>query len=99
MPAVSLVLDLKAGSLSYCDWRRSCRPPRHNPAARGLSGPPGGHHLGEPDDIQHPAEIVGERGQTELGADLLQATHQKRALVHPLLDRAERMFDGLATTI
>ena len=30
---------------------------------------------------------------------LLQATHQKRTLIHPLLDRAERVFDGLTAAI
>src|SRR5262249_61822970 len=34
-------------------------------------------------------------GQAELGANLLQPSHQKRALVHPLLDRAKRVLDGL----
>jgi len=58
-----------------------------------------GHQLGEPDDIEDPPEIVGERSQAELGADLLQATHQKRTLVHPLFNRAERMFDRLASAV
>ena len=53
----------------------------------------------EPDNIEHPPEIVGERGQAELGPDLLQATHQKRPLVHPLFDRAKRMFDRLASAV
>jgi hypothetical protein len=56
-----------------------------------------GHQLGEPDDIQHPAEIVGERRQAELGPDLLQATHQKRPLVHPLFDRTKRVLNRLTT--
>src|ERR1700750_977621 len=43
--------------------------------------------------------MVGERGQAELAANLLQPSHQKRTLVHPLLDRAERVFDGLAALI
>lgn len=44
--------------------------------------------------LRHGApDIVGERGQTELGTDLLQPTHQEGALVHRLLDRAERVFD------
>jgi hypothetical protein len=59
----------------------------------------GGHQLGEPDEIEDPPEIVGECGQAEFGANLLQATHQKRALVHPLLDRAKWVFDRLATPV
>src|ERR1022692_1999272 len=46
-----------------------------------------------------PSRLVGHRGQAELGTDLLQATHQKRPLVHPLLDRAERVFDRLAAAV
>src|SRR5579864_624628 len=56
-----------------------------------------GHQLSEADDIEYPPEIVGERGQAELGANLRQASHQKRTLVHPLLDRAKRMLDRLTT--
>lgn len=36
------------------------------------------------DNVEHPPEIVGERRQAELAAKLFQATHQERALVHPL---------------
>ena len=43
------------------------------------------HQFSEPDEIEHPSEIVGERGQAELGSDLLQAARQKRTLVHPSL--------------
>jgi hypothetical protein len=64
-----------------------------------LSGRQGGHQPSEPDEIEDSPEIVGERGQAEFGANILQATHQKCALVHPLLDRAKRMFDRLATPI
>jgi hypothetical protein len=42
---------------------------------------------------------MGERGQAEFGANLLQTPHQKCPLVHPLFDRAERMFDRLAPSI
>jgi hypothetical protein len=42
---------------------------------------------------------MGERGQAELGADVVETAHQERALVHPLLDRAEGMLDDLATAI
>ena len=40
-----------------------------------------------------------ERGQAELAANLLQPAHQKSALVHPLLDRAKRVFDRLAALV
>ena len=40
-----------------------------------------------------------ERGQAELAANLLHPAHQKRALVHPSLDRAKRVFDRLAALI
>jgi hypothetical protein len=61
--------------------------------------PQGGDQLIKPDDIQDPPEIVSERRQAELGANLLQATHQKRALVHPLLDSSKRVFDSLSTAV
>src|SRR3954447_2516404 len=69
------------------------------PARRRLSGRNRGHRLFKPNNIQHPPEIVGERGQAELGPDLLQTTQQKRPLVHQLLDRAKRVFDRLASTV
>src|SRR3954464_4447054 len=37
------------------------------PARRRLSGRNRGHRLFKPNNIQHPPEIVGERGQAELG--------------------------------
>ena len=43
--------------------------------------------------------LVGERGQTELTTNLLQTAHQERALVHPLLDAAERMFHRLTALV
>src|SRR5277367_654670 len=50
-------------------------------------------------NIEHPPEIIGECGQAELGANLLQTSHQKRTLVHPLLDRAKRVLNGLAALV
>jgi hypothetical protein len=61
-----------------------------------LSCRQGGHQLRERDEIEGSPEIIGERGQAKLGANLLQATHQKCALIHPLFDRAKRVFDRLA---
>ena len=62
----------------------------------GFSTPRRYHQLGEADDIEHSPEIIGERRQAELAANLLQATHQEGALVHPLFDRAKRMLHRLA---
>jgi hypothetical protein len=58
--------------------------------AAGSSTTHGRHKLGKPDYFEHPSEIIGER-QAELTANFLQATHEERALVHPLFDRAEWM--------
>jgi hypothetical protein len=43
--------------------------------------------------------IIGERRQTELGKTFFQATHQKRTLVHPLLDCPEWMLDPLTPPV
>ena len=64
-----------------------------------LSGCHGGHQVSERDEIEDSPEIVGERGQAKFATNLLQTTHQKCALVHPLFDRAKRVFDRLATSI
>jgi hypothetical protein len=58
-----------------------------------------GNQLWQLHDIEDAPEIVDECGQAELGANLLQPSHQKRTLVHPLLDRAERVFDRLAALV
>src|ERR1700730_16346964 len=57
----------------------------------------GRHQLFHAKDVERPAQIVGKRRQAELGAHLLEATHEEGPLVHPLLDRAEGMLDDLAT--
>ena len=62
-----------------------------------LSRPDGLDHLSDAKDVQGSTQIVGERGQAELGADFFEPLHQKRALIHPLLDRAKGMLDDLAT--
>ena len=53
----------------------------------------------KPYDVENAPEIVGQRGQAEFGANLLQPSHQKCTLVHPLLDRAKRVLDGLTTLV
>src|ERR1700726_3089464 len=65
-----------------------------------LPSPPGGlHHRLDAEDVERPPQIIDERGQTELGADIVEALRQKGALVHPLLDRAEGMLDHLAPPV
>ena len=51
------------------------------------------------DQVYRPPEIIGERRQTELGSHLFEATRQEGTLVHPLLDRTERVLDRLAANI
>ena len=46
----------------------------------------GRHHRLDAEDVERPPQIIDERGQTELGADIVEALHQKGALVHPYVD-------------
>jgi hypothetical protein len=55
------------------------------------------HQRVERDEVEHPPNVVGERGQTELSPHLLQSPHEECALIHPLLDRAEWVLDRLAS--
>ena len=64
-----------------------------------LSAGDGRHHLVHAENVERSAQIVDERRQAEFGAHFSQAAHQERALIHPLLDAAERMFDRLATAV
>src|SRR3954463_8329754 len=57
------------------------------------------HQFVKYDKVEHPPEIVCERGQAEFTSHLLQSAHQEGALVHPLLDRAKRMFHRLTPLI
>src|ERR1700730_4326900 len=50
----------------------------------------GRHQLFHVKDVERPAQIVGKRRQAELGAHLLEATHEEGPLVHPLLDPCRR---------
>src|ERR1700682_3855925 len=69
------------------------------PILRLPSPPDGRHHRLDAEDVERPPQIIDERGQTELGADIVEALHKKGALVHPLLDRAEGMLDHLAPPV
>ena len=53
----------------------------------------GVHQLFRAEDVERPSHVVGERRQAEFGADLVETARQERASIHPLLDRAEGMFD------
>ena len=57
------------------------------------------HQSADTDNVDRAAQIVGERRQVELGANLFEPAHQEGALIHPLLDAAEGMLDGFATAI
>src|SRR5215469_13766096 len=79
--------------------KNACLAAARNACRRGFSTPHRHHQLSKADYIEHPPEIVGERGQAELAANLLQATHQERPLVHPLFDCAEWMLHHLAALL
>ena len=49
-------------------------------------------------DVEHSSQIVDKRRWAELGKDVFEPAHKEGTLVHPLLDRAERMFDVLASS-
>jgi hypothetical protein len=52
-----------------------------------------------PENVERSAQVVGERGQAELSADIVEAAHQERTLIHPLFDAAEGALDDLAATV
>src|SRR6202042_3692193 len=60
-------------------------------AGAAISGGDGGGQGFDAEDVKGAAHVVGKRRQAELGADIFEAAHQERALVHPLLDAAEGM--------
>ena len=47
------------------------------------------------EDAERPSQIVDERREAEFGAHVFAAPHQEGARVHPLLDGAEGVLDGL----
>ena len=55
----------------------------------------GSHQALHPQNIQHPPDVIGQGGQAELSPDLLEATHQKMAMIPPELQRAEGVLDQL----
>jgi hypothetical protein len=64
-----------------------------------LSSSDGSDQRADAEDVEDAAEVIGKRGQAELAADIAEASHQKSALVHPLLDRTERVLDGFAAPV
>lgn len=66
---------------------------------KGSLRPDGGDQAGNADEGDGSSNVIGERRQTELAADVLQPPHQESALVHPLFDRAERMLDTFSTLV
>jgi hypothetical protein len=72
---------------------------RADRAAYPSSGGYRGRHGLDAEDVERAAQIIGERGQAELGAHVGEAAHQEGALIHPLLDAAERMLDDLAAAV
>ena len=54
---------------------------------RGRSRPRGLDQRRNAEDGDGAPEILGERGETEFGADVFETAHQECALVHPLFDR------------
>jgi 2-polyprenyl-6-methoxyphenol hydroxylase-like FAD-dependent oxidoreductase len=59
----------------------------------------GGHHRLDAQNIYGPSQIVDECREAELSTDIVEALHQKGAVVHPLLDAAEGMLGEFATAI
>ena len=53
-----------------------------------------GDQAGNTDQADGASDVVGERREAELAPDASQPPHQEGALVHPLLDRAERVLDA-----
>ena len=64
-----------------------------------LSCPDGCNQTRNADQSDSSPHIVGERGQAEFAADILDAAHQKSALIHPLFDGAEGVLDNFAPAI
>lgn len=51
------------------------------------------------DDGDSSFDVVGERGQAERPSNVCQSAHQKRSLIHPLFDGAERVLDTLTPPV
>src|ERR1035437_9898957 len=75
----------------------SAVPARFGPHMAALSRPDSRHQGLDAEDVERSPQIVDERRQAELGPDVVESLHQKCALVHPLLDAAEGVFDGLTS--
>ena len=59
------------------------------------SGADSAYEASNADEGQGAADIVGQRCQTELASDILDAACEEVPLPHPLLYRAKRVFHGM----
>ena len=53
----------------------------------------------DPDQGCRTADVVGQSGQAELTPNILDPAHQKPAVAHPVLDRAEGVLGGLPAVV
>ena len=58
-----------------------------------------GNQSGNSYEVDCASHVVGQGGEAELPADIVEPARQERALAHPLLDRTEGMLDRLPATI
>jgi len=63
---------------------------------KGVLCPCRGDQARYPDQGDGPSDVVGERGETELAANVLQPAHEERTMAHPLFDGAERVLDTVS---
>lgn len=54
--------------------------------AGAQSGPDSCDHGWDAQEHDDAPNVVGERGETELGTDIVEPAHQERLLAHPLFD-------------
>ena len=68
-------------------------------APRGDHGRTRGDQFRDPDQGCRTADVVGQSGQAELTPNVLEPAHQKPAVAHPVLDRAEGVLSGLPAAV
>ena len=68
-------------------------------ARRPVLRPYRGDQARNTDQSDGPSDIIGERGQAELAANVLEPAHQERALTHPLFDGAEGVLDAVSPVV
>ena len=60
------------------------------------SGHQHAEHFTDPEDTHHPLQVIGKDVETHLRAHARERLGQEVRPTHPVLDRAKRVFDGLA---